>query len=435
MIEQLLSPPGIEHLHLMSYLVFFMMLFHLPYLGMVFGSSALSVVYRKWKPDLSDLFLQTALGKPWVWVAFGLLPALSLAFLFKMLLFNTPVAIHLYLLRIIALMAGGFVLLEIYRRTRNILFGAGGVLLVAGYCFHFVNLMSLLLYPEKWPFLKYPVPYPLFSVTPLIQFGAFLFLALIVTGAAILFFFFKWSERKLPPDHPHYDIIRYHGYGLLLAGGLLLPVIIFLDLFTLPQYSLSKGVYVLSGLIVVVVSLIVGAAASMIKKYDTPTPKHGVTAFLMALLLFGLVIAKDRTLQANASRETIAVLEMDAAKAHAQVVNKREEIYAKAMVIDPAMGEQIYNERCTACHSFDRKILGPSFNESLPKYFGKLPDLEKFILNPVKIDPAYPAMPSQGLSTIQVKAVVKFLMQKMGQDKMEQDTGDEEKSTEGEKGE
>lgn len=420
-INELFSPPGLEHLHLMSYLIFFLLLFHLPYLGIVLGSSALSVAYRQFNPELSDDFIKLSVGSPWTWLAFGLIPAGTLAVLYKMLLFNSTLRIHVHLGMISGLMVAGFLALIIYRRTRFLLAGAAGVLMLGGYCFHFVNLMSLMIFPEKWPMLKSWIPYPLFSITPLVQFGAFIFMTMIMTGATILLFYFKWAEKKLTPDNPNFNLIRWHGYGLILVGALVLPLMIFWDLLTLPAYALSIPVFVISGFIVVVGVFLVAAATAMIKKYNQPLPPFAITAFILALLLFGLVIGKDRTLQANASLETIKVLEMNAQKVRADIVNKREEIYAKSMIIDPAEGEKIFNERCTACHDFEKKILGPPYNDVLPKYYGKTRDLEKFIMKPTKIDPAYPSMPAQGLSTIQTKSVVKYLMQKMGQDS-EKDT-------------
>lgn len=418
-MNQFLIQPTHEYLSLLSALTYLMMLFHLPYLGMVLGSSALSTAYSKWKPGLSKDFIDLAVGKPWVWIAFGLLPALSLAVLYKMLLANTPIPVHLYLLRLSVLLVVGLVLLTVYRRTGHFLFGAGGTLVLFVYSFHFINVRALLIFPEKWFYLKAPLPYPLFSITPLIHFVAFLLLSAIITGAAILFFYYRWPEKRLAEDTPHYALLKYHGYGLLLVGSLLMPVVLFWDLYNLPGYSLSMGVFVLAAFLVITLFLLTMAAAAMIKDHASPIPRFGVVSFLLAFLVFGLVIGKDRTLQANASEETFAVLKMDAQKARNAVVSKREEIYAKNMVIDAAMGEKIYTQLCTACHTFDKKILGPPFNDVLPKYEGKKEKLIAFIKNPVKVDPNYTAMPNPGLTSIQVKAVVKFLMEKTGMEPAE----------------
>lgn len=433
-INEFLVPTTFKYLHLVSYLVYFMLLLHLPYMGMVLGSSVLSLAYSRGKPGVSKDFMRLAIGRPRIWLTFGLLPPASLAFLYKMLLHNTPVHIHLYLLRLLGILAMGFILLTFYEIGMKwcekkaikaeiipILAGASGVLLVLFYCFHFVNLMALLIFPEKWVFIKEPIPFPLFSITPIIHFGGFLCLSLIVTGAAVLFFYYKWPEKQLPEDTPHYSFLRYHGYGLLLAGSLLMPVVIFWDLYTLPGYALSIGVFVISALIIITLFLLFVAAAVMIKNYRIPIPRFSVISFLLALLLFGLVIGKDRTLQANASQETFAVLASDAQKTRNEIVAQREELYSQAMKIDEKLGEKIYNDVCTACHSFDQKILGPPFNDVLPKYIDKQDDLIAFIKNPTKIDPQYTAMPNPGLTTIQTKSVVKFLMIKMGVETQEQE--------------
>jgi cytochrome c len=427
-LNQFLVQPTHEYLRLISMLIYLMLLFHLPYMGMVLGSSALSTAYRKWKPELSKDFINLALGKPRVWIVFGILPVVSLAFLYKMFFFNTPIPIHLYLLRLAGLLVVGLVLLSIYRRTAHIAAGAAGTLVVLFYSFHFIDIGALLIFPEKWFFLKGPLPFPLFSITPLIHFAGFLLLSIITTGAAILFFYYRWSEKRLPENSPHYAFLKYHGFGLLLAGSLLLPVIIFWDLYTLPSYSLSVQVFVLAGMVIAALFLVTAAAAVMIRDHNFTQPRYSVTAFLLALLLFGLVIGKDRTLQANAGHETFTVLKMEAEKARNEIIAEREEIYAKNMVIDPVLGENIYTDRCTACHSFDKKILGPPFNDVLPKYEGKKDELIAFIKNPVKIDPQYPSMPNPGLSPIQVKSVVKFLMDKMGM------SGPEEKKEEKKEG-
>jgi len=68
-LNQLLTPPTFKYLHLVSYLVYFMLLVHLPYMGMVLGSSVFSLVYSRWKPDLSQAFSRLAIGRPSLWIA------------------------------------------------------------------------------------------------------------------------------------------------------------------------------------------------------------------------------------------------------------------------------------------------------------------------------------------------------------------------------
>jgi cytochrome c len=46
----------------------------------------------------------------------------------------------------------------------------------------------------------------------------------------------------------------------------------------------------------------------------------------------------------------------------------------------------------------------------MPKYEGKKDLLVKFILNPVKINPDYPAMPNPGLKPKEAEAIAEYLL-------------------------
>jgi len=400
-----------KYLPLLPYIIFLMLLLHLPYSGMLWVCAALSTIYRKWKPDLSAGFINLAPLKLPVWIVFGFLPPLALAFLYKLLLSNSPIPIGFFLLSIMLLNVPGFFLLLIYRRTGHFIAGAVGAAAVLGYCFLFFDITSLLVFPEKWFFLKTRLPYPFFSITPLLHFAEFILLSFIISGAGILFFY-----NRRPEQPPHYKLMKLHGCGLMLAGTLPLPLILLPDLFNFPGYSLSISVYVLSGLMIAVLCVIAYAALAIIldKEKKRNVPGYAVFTFILSIALFGLMTGRDRALETSANIENAAVLEMDAVKTWNDFTAKHEELYAKTTAPDEKLGEQIVNERCSACHGFDRKVLGPPFNNVLPKYFNKQDQLEAYIKNPKRVDPQYPAMANPGLTTMQIKSVVKFLMLKMG---------------------
>ncbi|MDX1702049.1 MAG: c-type cytochrome, partial [Melioribacteraceae bacterium] len=73
-------------------------------------------------------------------------------------------------------------------------------------------------------------------------------------------------------------------------------------------------------------------------------------------------------------------------------------------------GEDIYNAKCIACHQFDQKLVGPAYNDVLPKYDGKRDELVSYILNPYKINPEYPAMPNQGLKPMEAEAIADYIV-------------------------
>ncbi|MFA7229220.1 MAG: c-type cytochrome, partial [Melioribacteraceae bacterium] len=88
----------------------------------------------------------------------------------------------------------------------------------------------------------------------------------------------------------------------------------------------------------------------------------------------------------------------------------QQQLQEKMGTAAPVSGLDIYNGKCIACHNFDRKIVGPPYNQTLPKYEGKKDLLVKYILNPVKINPEYPAMPNQGLKPNEADAVAEYLL-------------------------
>jgi cytochrome c len=58
------------------------------------------------------------------------------------------------------------------------------------------------------------------------------------------------------------------------------------------------------------------------------------------------------------------------------------------------------------CHRFEEKLVGPALATVLPKY--NVESLKAYILNPVKVDPAFPPMPNPGLTPAQAAAVAAY---------------------------
>lgn len=77
-------------------------------------------------------------------------------------------------------------------------------------------------------------------------------------------------------------------------------------------------------------------------------------------------------------------------------------------------GEEIYKAKCVACHAFDQKVVGPPHKVVLKKYGDNKQGMIKFVLNPTKVDPAYPPMPNQGLKPKEAEAVVDYLYEHYG---------------------
>ena len=104
---------------------------------------------------------------------------------------------------------------------------------------------------------------------------------------------------------------------------------------------------------------------------------------------------------------------MNAENAFQLRVEAQEKLYASNLPVDPKFGEKIYGERCTSCHAFDHKVVGPAHKDVIPKYAGNKEKLVEFILNPTKVDPNFPSMPKPGLSRREASAVAEYLLNKV----------------------
>jgi cytochrome c len=91
----------------------------------------------------------------------------------------------------------------------------------------------------------------------------------------------------------------------------------------------------------------------------------------------------------------------------------KKEIEGKTISTTGVDPEAIYNTKCIACHKFDVKLVGPPYQETVPKYAGDVKKLAEFIYNPQKINPAFPPMPNQGLKQKEADAMAQWLIKKV----------------------
>lgn len=419
-MNQLLLLPNLKFIHAIFSLIFVMLLIHLPYMGIILGSSFFSTIYHRWKPAASKDLIDLVLDKFWAWIVFGFLPVIAIAFLYYKLLSAVHVPIYLYFLIILVIQVLGFIALSIYRRKDNHDAGVIGLLLITAYCYYFIIIIALTFFPERWYYLHYfnPIlPYPLFNITPIIDFTNFVCLSLMITGAAILLFYFQWPGKHLSENNPHYIFLKRHGYGLILAGSLLMPLIIVWHLFNLPGCYMSISVYIWAvmellflAITAIAVIIILWTKNENFKRLQ----KYNGVFFFAAILAFFLWIGLDSNLQSNARQDIIMASDEKIMKIQKEIESKLEAKQYGTAAGSEQRGEQTYNKICSACHSFDHRIVGPPYNSVLPKYYNNLKQLEDFIRSPKKIDPGYPAMPNLGLNPVQIKSVIMFLMKKMG---------------------
>lgn len=409
-LDKLLLPPSPGFLQLVYGLVPAMLLLLLPFAGAAVVSSLLSVAVGKRRPDRTEAFLRVIPPGAGAWLIFGFLPLVSLAFLLHMLLHGAGVPVERYVLRIVPPAGVGLLLLAAHRRRPSPVLGGVGSLLVLGGLFFLLDVLALLMFPERWPFVKTPLPF-VFSVHVPTHFLVFLALAGVAAGALLAFRALYWRETALP-EGPLRTEVRRWSVGLVLGGSLPLPALLVWEYGSIPDYALGWAAFVLGWIfLAVLLSVCVGALSAALRD----APLRPVATLVLALALFGLFAARDTVLLSTANREHLVLLDARAKADLAALRQAQEKRYTSALPVDPKLGETIFNERCSACHQFDRKVVGPPYLATVPKYQGKPDALRDFILNPVKVDPAYPAMPSQGLNRREAESVARYLLTHVGE--------------------
>ncbi len=412
-INQLILLPASEHLSIIPYLIVFMLLLCLPFAGTALVSCLLSLGFPRRGSDAAREFARLIPVQAGTFLTFALLPLVALVFLYSQYLYHQAIPAGIYFLRISPFLLAGLLLLGHYQRTLRPAAGAAGVVITAGACFLTISTLDLAATPQKWSFITSPVPL-VFSVTVVVHFLIFLAASALLAGAAGLFLLFRWPERRLPEDFPARGMVRGWALSLLTGSALALPLLMLWDLYTLPDFTLTARTFVISFLLLFLLLLLAGWGLSMLRH---GCHRFATASFVAALLVFGLFVYKHQQLQSSANRETLIVLAQASEKAMDEWREKREALYAKAATVDVKLGQKIYDERCSACHRFDQKLVGPPYYEVLPKYKDAPEKLQAFIRNPVKIDPAYPPMPNQGLREAEVKSVAAFLLEKLAEKK------------------
>ncbi len=420
-LDKLVLPPSAEHLTLVKYLLVLVYLIHIPFISMLMGGAFFSIAFnlsdkgkrnanhRRFARELIDTFAY----RKSVGLILGVIPLLTLFFVYAQILYNADLLLFNTFLPVILLVAVGLVLIYVYQRSFDsrdkrfsLHIGSGvlGTLLLFVAYLIFVSGTSLIMDPEKWTAVRSPYGI-LFSWNVVARYIFFMMTAFAATGGGILFFFLKWKQPDDGQNQDYRGFVRRFGAGLALIFVLTQPVFILWGLVTSPRVALSTAVFSLSAMTLFLLLLLSLKLYSVLRSSDTKPVTH--TSVLFLLLFLAIFIGE------SASREY-------AIQEHTQgLITRAEEAKAEIMLArgiegggetDTKRGESVFKQRCSTCHSFDKRLVGPPLNTVLPMYLGKAEELVAFIRNPTKMSPAYPAMPKLGLKEIEIEAVAEYVL-------------------------
>lgn len=407
LLEKIILPPSESILVLLKELIAFTMMFYLPFAAMVLGSLALSLYYRMRYKAVSPVLARLT-GTSFASVLlFGLLPFITLIFLFGQYFYSAPVKASSYLEVLFLIVAAGYILFHFYKQSGDVKLGTASLLVLFVGNFLFLRIFDFLMHPEVWRFTESFFPH-VFSMQTLLHLVIFLIFALFLTGILALFKLYSYEESKLEEHSAEAQFLLPRVWGWILVPAIKLPFFLLWDAYLLEIWKFNAYSLYFSGLAIFLIMLVVFSVVSGIKANAVRRPFF---IFIIGLLAFVSYVLKLNLDHFRATEEYFTMMALKVHEEKAAIMSEREALYAQLMQPDLEIGQQIFTNKCSSCHAFDRKVFGPPYNEVLAKYEGNVDALRKFISNPVKVDPAYPPMPAQGLTTREVLSIAAYLLQ------------------------
>ncbi len=427
-MNPLALPPALspDALLLFRYLLTTALLLFLPFLGIVIAGSAASLVLNFFGREnrderslrLSREWIEAVTLNRWGLLLLGLLPYPAIVYACQRFLGGETSLPAIAWFGPFGALLAGCLLLSMYRtairRSTDLSaapFGAGtaGLLAMISTAFLSFLLLGTLVDPAKLPLVRSNLVF-IFSWHALAEFLLFLALSFGLAGGIVLRFLGR-SKAGEAGGGPEYEArVRTAGASFGMAGALAAPAFVVLYLITLPVTGLSAEVFIMAAT-VPLSALAVFALLYLLPGKEDGGPGDRVSSLF--ILMFLAVILCDQAAVGNASQGLSAPPGQLAA---AEAVSKGGKGAVKPAAGDAAAlekGKKVYDTVCSACHRFDVKIVGPPYNDVVPKYKGNVEKLKAFIRNPVKVNPALPAMPKPAIKEDEVDAVARYLLSKV----------------------
>jgi len=448
-LTHLASPQSIDHFHLMIVVLGVVSAFYIPYLAFLTGFSGLSVYFaRRGRNEQSTVFsglakklIRAALADVKMMVFLGVIPSLSMLFLFSQLLQSTE-AISVSLLFFASLSLGiGAILLYSYRFTYGLSALLSSVersipdrrtdLTVAGEVaearsineqrsrrFGFYGMLFLLLTAcltmsalavtadtGSWSSVGTVFDLML-SAGVWVHLLQFLSIVPGITGITLLLMLSRNTMGFARGEDEEAVFTRRLAIRLAVVSLLAQPLILMLTYAVLPAEVYTTLVFTLGSIALILFFL---AAHFVYASFKFDLRQYSPYAFATLVAAVALLMVQNQVAVGTASRAHAASMEIAYERA-------MEEFRSKlGLSLNVVTGADIYSGRCSACHLPDARKVGPPFKYVADKYKGKLDALEAFIRNPVKVNPDYPSMPNQGLKPAEIDSIAHYVLRTFGQ--------------------
>ena len=436
-LDKLVLPQSLEHIALLHYMAIIVLFLFVPFISLALGGSIISFYFkRKGKREPNDHFnlfskevIEYTTFTKGAGVGLGVLPLIALILIYSQILHNLKLVAVSFFVAAFLLITIGLIFIYTYRYSwvfksllssvkneeREIEYSTfannvarvnrkssywGIIFLLAGTYF-FIGGLNLAVNPSDWNASGILYLFTSFSV--FVKWIHFLTAALSLTGAFLLFIYFYWEGGKEIEDFGYKVFIKKTGLAITLFFALFQPLFLLINLIALPSLALSSSVFGFAVLSLLAVFWVFHLLYAMLKNSEL---RYSVMVFLLLVVSSLTLIISEQAAFRNVTKK------------QALVLSAEYDVTLKALKEEPKgiaaiSGADIFNGKCSACHKFDQKLVGPPYKETLPKYNGDVEKVAEFILNPTKMNPAYPPMPNQGLKPAEAKAIAKYILEEV----------------------
>jgi len=413
-LQNITLPQSLEHIELLYYLLVISLFIFISFVSVIFWGTGLSVYFKvnekkylddKYRRITKDIIEIVTINKS-TGLILGIVPLITAILIFAQLFQSTATANLDYLTASLFLLSVALFFIYDYRNSlsdlKELRLSSG----IAGFIILFFALWLFVTGITVAVFHGHRQPEGLFSdmfsSLVIIRF-IFLFVAsLAVTGGAVLFGLFFSLGNRAKIDNEYAEFVKSRMLKVTFTATILLPLIMFVNLFIVPDTSLSGAIF---AYIIIGLFLLFLAYHFLYMIFAKFSSKFTALLFFSLLLMLLTVIINDKIIISNTTKVQSAILAVEYDELLAEL--KGDDVVVEIN------GEEIYKVRCASCHKFDRKLVGPPHNEVVPKFFGKEELLLDFIKNPTRIDETYPPMPNPGLKPAEAKAVADYVLEQV----------------------
>lgn len=433
-LKQLALPQSAAQIEVLHFVMNFVQILFLPFAGYLFGALALSLYYgragRKRNDNNALHFakdvIDHVLPNKSILFLFGVVPYITLVFAYAQLLQGTDaISVSVLTWGLLFFIAG-----SAFASSYNSAFKLSSVLetirqgndeisvfrtelseqkrtsgkysllfLFVGIFFLFAGT-TLASEPTRWSSVTTVIELA-FSFPVIVKFLQFMLLSFTVATVGTLFFTFSWEggKKNIAPDYAAF--VKSATLPVALMTILALPLLIVLSVVAAPVEALSGFVFVASVIGIFFLFLASHYVYAMMKSFES---KHAALAFYVLVVSVVSMVIADTNAFAGATKKHSSFLAYQYDKHHEEL------LAAMGISLKVISGEEIFTAKCSACHEFGAKKVGPAYKDVLPKYENDRAKLLSFVLNPQKVDPAFPPMPNQGLKPAEGDSIAAYIM-------------------------